>query len=377
MLRFRRGFTLVEMLVVISIIGLLITLTVPAVMKGRENANRAKCANNLHQIMVAMQAYEAKYRTLPPGRVGCDCSDSSPCRGKPAHTRAGTSGFALILPELDEMAIYERFRGFSKGGVFPGDWAAPYKSEKGADGKSQTIWAASSCDDATVSGWNSSTVMTAMAARPAVFICPSDRTSSGGGVEVSSKGVSSPKPRTSAYAMSMGSSAKVTFSPSSAPQYSYSNYPINDIKYKNNGPFIYVMPRTSSAVTDGLANTVFLGEVTATTTNGMSNRWAVGWRYSDSLRSLHNGIANERYNTYETNGKKSSISAASLSGDTEMTTTSAGYFNSRHLRGAFFAFGDGHVTFLRRETEHQVLMAISTMNLGPNEGDFLRAPTDY
>lgn len=63
----RAGFSLVELLAVVAILGTLVSLSLPAVQTARESARRSACSNNLRQMGIAILNYESARRWFPPG----------------------------------------------------------------------------------------------------------------------------------------------------------------------------------------------------------------------------------------------------------------------------------------------------------------------
>lgn len=90
----RSAFTLVELLVVISIIGVLVGLLLPAVQMARETARRAYCLNNLKNSGLALHNFHDVHRRLPPGSDSLNDTE---------HSWA-----SRILPYQEQSALYRQ-----------------------------------------------------------------------------------------------------------------------------------------------------------------------------------------------------------------------------------------------------------------------------
>jgi prepilin-type N-terminal cleavage/methylation domain-containing protein len=90
------GFTLVELLVVVAIIGVLMALLLPAVQAAREAARSAQCKNSLRQVGLALHNYHDVHGRLPPGWIG-DAPEGVP----------GWGWSVSILPQIEQGPLHD------------------------------------------------------------------------------------------------------------------------------------------------------------------------------------------------------------------------------------------------------------------------------
>jgi prepilin-type N-terminal cleavage/methylation domain-containing protein/prepilin-type processing-associated H-X9-DG protein len=196
----RTAYTLVELLVVIAIIGILIALLLPAVQKVREAANRAKCANNLKQLALAMHHYHDAYGTLPDGGID--------------HFSGNWQ--VTLLPFIEQGAVYQLYQGY---------------------GTAQSVIRADNI--ANVTG-----------RQLALCTCPSDTPALPGGRTWDHCSYHN-------YAANFGNTA-VSDSISSTAMHTLATY--EGLAY-GGAPFRYDQPQRLSDITDGTSNTLLLAEV--------------------------------------------------------------------------------------------------------------------
>ena len=93
----RFGFTLVELLVVVAIIGILAALLLPAVQLVRESARRAACQSQIRQIAVALEHYHSQHGRFPYG-----------WNDEQGNNRSGWGWMAYTLPFIEQNQLADQ-----------------------------------------------------------------------------------------------------------------------------------------------------------------------------------------------------------------------------------------------------------------------------
>lgn len=107
MSRQRRGMSLIELLVILSILSIVLGLTLSALGEAREASNRAICVNNLRQLALAIHIYESESGGFPPKEMNHVLEKRVTPDGMRIGVKASSfSMHSFLLPYLDQVQLY-------------------------------------------------------------------------------------------------------------------------------------------------------------------------------------------------------------------------------------------------------------------------------
>jgi prepilin-type N-terminal cleavage/methylation domain-containing protein/prepilin-type processing-associated H-X9-DG protein len=125
----RKGFTIIELMVVIGILGVIVALGLAAIQKARDAAARSTCINSLHQIGMALQAYHDLKGSFPPAYN--NFSQDSHL----SYKYSRLSWLAMILPFVGQQSLWDQTEAMEiidsrpppcQDVPFPYNWSFPY-----------------------------------------------------------------------------------------------------------------------------------------------------------------------------------------------------------------------------------------------------------
>ena len=295
----RKAFTIVELCAVLGIIGILVSLLLPAVQASREQARRVSCSNNLMQIAIAVRNYQSTFGHYPVQLHG---TDGSTVKGKDNDRRL--SFLVGLLPFLDRTALSEmidrenpRSTDLDVVGYEDFAFVAPMDlgavAEANAELSSGASTQAGSATVAEATLWPRNgpepfqSTYRPWVKKIATFRCPSDPgygSLSGSGAAISR----------SNYAACLGDGLLTA---ASGPYKEVNGVFVLDAKLAQQtnasmrGVFVPRVPTSDADVTDGISHTILLGEIiTALGDDNQSSKPAVVTN-ADDLRDNPNLIS--------------------------------------------------------------------------------------
>ncbi len=338
------GFTLVELLVVIAVIGILISLLLPAVQSAREAARRMQCTNNMKQIGLGLHNYHDVYQTIPAG-----------------FTAQGFTWSGALLPYIEQKNLYDLL-------VF--DWSDEAKGGFRHNTAGSVI---GSKDDEPISN-----VVVCMTPIPTYFCptCPLEKNYPGmynnisnraiacyrgnAGSDVGNDNVRTMRPEGyTVGGVTIPDSEMISLSNCKGPRKA-SNAP----KAKPNGFLIGDTWHNFGAISDGLSNTVAFGE-SAPAPDFTKDSQGMDFWHTGGNQWWGWGVLGDQDTPTEFSEALGSgmvqLNAFFLTPNIHGTFIEVA-FGSYHPMGANFTLGDGSVHFVPNSIDIDIYRAIHSRN---------------